>query len=793
MRYGWNYSFNFARNLFITASMTLVFMGPLGCSRGPGPQRSAPDRILPRTGDEVGSDGGDGGVQGAFPSRYDALQDAGRALEAGKVAEAERRLRAAGGIQGESPPARLLRARLALLRGNAEEAIRLYHRMTDQVPAFERRRVEALAEALDQAGRPEDAASQIGVLLDSEKPLSDPERAAILKKRAAWLVAAGETGQGIQTYKDAVERAGSPKDRDVLRLELAKTLMLDKRSKQARPILEELALKGASGMIMTEARAALKEGGISPRWSVEERLERANRLIGFRAFDEALDTLEPLQSGNGKSEGDWLRATILYKRRGHYKEALAAFQPIAAGSGPHADEARFLGARALSRLDRDQEAILAYRRYAKQTRNASRATEARFLAARLEFYLGRHQQTLIALEQLVGTGRGDQNTRIKGPGRKRDAHFLAGLSAILVDKPQVAEPHMVAASKGSDNAEVLARNAYWLAVARIMAKKKGAPDDLRAICEEDVTGWYARFAARRLSAQNLELGPCALPSLSTGSDSFRAANIASRTLTDEELDTLEKLSSLAALYARAGFYRDAANALSEVEKSGEVALPDAEWIAHYNRLDAPHFAIRRAAVALTWPPGPDERWLAAASYPTPLADLVRDMEKQHGLPSLLLYAIARKESLFDPKVVSRVGAMGLMQMMPKTYEANRKRVGLPKLKEGELPGPEDSIMVASEELADLFNQFGGSLPLAIMAYNAGPQAVNRWLARSGGLPLDVFVEKVGFVETRNYVRRVMKNLVRYRQLYGEPMPGLPMRAGKVVPKKNGDAGAGKKK
>ena len=235
----------------------------------------------------------------------------------------------------------------------------------------------------------------------------------------------------------------------------------------------------------------------------------------------------------------------------------------------------------------------------------------------------------------------------------------------------------------------------------------------------------------------------------------------------------ENLSPLAALFARAGFYKDAANTLYDLEKSKKVKLSAAEWISHYTALEAPHYAIRRAGAALSWPPESKDRWLAEAAYPTPLTELVQQMEKKHDLPSLLLYAIARKESLFDPKAVSRVGAMGLMQMMPRTYETNRKRAGLPKLKEGELPGPEESILAASQEFADLFKRFDNSLPLVIMAYNGGPHAVDRWLSRSGDLPLDVFVEKVGFVETRNYVRRVTRNLVRYRQLHGEPPPELP--------------------
>jgi soluble lytic murein transglycosylase len=64
-------------------------------------------------------------------------------------------------------------------------------------------------------------------------------------------------------------------------------------------------------------------------------------------------------------------------------------------------------------------------------------------------------------------------------------------------------------------------------------------------------------------------------------------------------------------------------------------------------------------------------------------------------------------------------------------------------------------------LKDLLARFHGVLPLAIAAYNAGPDAVSRWLSRPKGLDLDLFVERIPFTETRTYVARVMGNVARY--------------------------------
>jgi soluble lytic murein transglycosylase len=334
----------------------------------------------------------------------------------------------------------------------------------------------------------------------------------------------------------------------------------------------------------------------------------------------------------------------------------------------------------------------------------------------------------------------------------------------LLNELKRAELHFLAASHKTRNQNVLARNRYWTAVAKVAGGKRSGFDLLRDICQDDPTTWYARLAARRLSDANQTSGPCTLSRAKSKKGSGTPAK------------QLAELSSLAAFLARTGFYREAAKVLKGVEDSKTVEATARDWVTNYNALDAPQYAVRRASIGLKWPAKPEENWRISAAYPSPYKKLVQETEDKHNLPTSLIYAIARKESLFDPHALSWVGAMGLMQMMPRTYDANRKKAGLPALEKDQLPGPEASIQSAGFELAALLERFDGSLPLAIMAYNGGGAAVSRWLERSGDLPLDVFVEKAGFAQTRNYVKRVYKNLNCYRQLEDLPPPTLPRTA-----------------
>ncbi|MCP4600700.1 MAG: transglycosylase SLT domain-containing protein [Proteobacteria bacterium] len=748
-----------SKPLFLT-----LFAAIFGCSAGPGAGRQSVEAGL--EGDSTDQAQTSSVTQDTTDTKETEYSTdlifAGRAFEAGDLEKAWSLTKAAP----ETAEAHFLLARIATARGDHEEAIRRYHELTDSIEDFEIRRVTELAKALSAAGRYEEAAGQLKVLLDSSNDLSNAQRLELMKKRASWLFRAKRNDESIQVYEQALKSPMNGTSKEYLNLELGRTMLASGNRQRAETILAPLALKANKAATMKKALRILKKAGMTPVWSASERLGRARILMSRRSWDAALSTLKPLQKKGQKAvfeEARWLHAQIQFKRRRHYKEAIAELTPIVKERGTHAEEAQFLIARALSRLDRDPEAIKAYRAFAAKTKRPGRATEARFLAARLEFYLGRHRAALSAFEKLAGKGNKKNKKDILGPERRRDAHFLAGLSALLVGWPRRAEPHLTVASDGTNNYEVLARNRYWSAVARIDSGKKDGPDALRKICADDATAWYALLAARRLNELGQDPGPCRLDGLTPNPK-------------QQPVKSLEELVPLAAFLARAGLYREAAAELRRAEKSKKVESSTRDWIVNYIALDAPHFAVRRASVGLRWSAEPDEWWQLRAAYPAPYADLVQEVEEQQSLPIGLIHSIARKESMFDPQAVSRVGAMGMMQMMPHTYEANRKRAGLPKLPDGDLPGPEQSIRAAGHELAFLFKRFGGSMPLAIMAYNAGPAAVSRWLDRSGDLPIDVYVEKAGFTQTRNYVKRVYKNLVRYRLLAGKPLPQLPRTA-----------------
>ncbi len=688
------------------------------------------------------------------------LQSAGRALEAGDV---ERAQSLAKNVK-ETKHTRLLLARIARAGGDLQSAIGLYRRLAGNHPELEITRVSELAQTLYAAEKKTAAVSELKTLLETGHNLPGKKRQSLVRKMAGWLLEAGHIDNAISLYETALAEATTDLEKDRTNLALGRALFAAQNHPQATRTLTPLALRASKAKWMAAALAQLQKNNQAPTWSAKQRLSRARTLITYRDWDNALTTLKPLFNHRDKSvteEADWLRAQILFQRRRHYQEAIDALRPIVKGNGAHAEEAQFLIARALSRLNRDPESIKAHLAFSRTIKDKDQAAKAVFHAARLEFYLGNHKSALRLFEKLVGKNETKEKNRRLSASDTRDAHFMAGLCALLENRPGRAEPHLLAASHGTKNAQVLARNRYWIAVAQGEGGKRTGFDSLRAICEEDPTTWYARLATKRLVDAKKELGPCELLPAKNKKGSPSPAK------------PLGELSSLASFLARMGFFREAADTLRDVEESKVVTATTRDWVTNYIALDAPQYAIRRASIGLKWPAKPEEPWRVVAAYPSPYKKLVQETEDKHALPTSLIYAIARKESLFDPHARSWVGAMGLMQMMPRTYEGNRKKAGLPALEKDALPGPEASIQAAGYELAALLKRFDGSLPLAIMAYNGGAAAVRRWLERSGDLPIDVFVEKAGFAQTRNYVKRVYKNLICYRQLEGLPPPTLP--------------------
>lgn len=182
-------------------------------------------------------------------------------------------------------------------------------------------------------------------------------------------------------------------------------------------------------------------------------------------------------------------------------------------------------------------------------------------------------------------------------------------------------------------------------------------------------------------------------------------------------------------------------------------------------LDEPNWAVNIAKIAV-------QREIVPMRAYFPVTWLA---EMELPVPADLALAIARRESEFDPAVVSHADARGLMQVLPSTGRLVAARLGL-DFEEGRLlSDPRFNAVLGAGYLAQLFEQFGNAPVLVAAGYNAGPGRPRGWIAELGDPRDDAvdvvdWIERVPFAETRNYIMRVMESVYVYRaRLAGGPV------------------------
>ena len=210
--------------------------------------------------------------------------------------------------------------------------------------------------------------------------------------------------------------------------------------------------------------------------------------------------------------------------------------------------------------------------------------------------------------------------------------------------------------------------------------------------------------------------------------------------------------------------------LSEVERSTRNSqlmrqlIFAYETIGTFNRSAAiaeNSFAGEREVGGLV---GAQALWMAA--YPQAFKGFVQKGADDFGVAPEWVWSIMRAESVYKPEVISPVGARGLMQLMQFTARNLTRLRGDAKDDEAiELLDPETNIRLGAQYLARLRSQFKGQLPLVAAAYNAGPHRVEGWLINFGHLDTDEFIEHIPFMETRNYVKKVVRYNTFYHRLY----------------------------
>jgi soluble lytic murein transglycosylase len=217
---------------------------------------------------------------------------------------------------------------------------------------------------------------------------------------------------------------------------------------------------------------------------------------------------------------------------------------------------------------------------------------------------------------------------------------------------------------------------------------------------------------------------------------------------------------------------------------GEANYAIWEWNAAFKKLNAEQ---QREAVAMAQEIGWYDRAVFSLEandlnqryyglrFATPYSAEFSAASARFRLDRAWLTAHARAESIFMPDVTSSANARGLLQLLPSTAESIAVRNGIAWQGAESLYRPEVNIVLGAGALRDVIDTYNGKAYQAIGAYNAGPTAVNRWLAARGNLDADFWIETVPFKETREYIPRVLSFSVIYDWRLKQPVMPISRR------------------
>ncbi|WP_394823364.1 transglycosylase SLT domain-containing protein [Pendulispora albinea] len=206
---------------------------------------------------------------------------------------------------------------------------------------------------------------------------------------------------------------------------------------------------------------------------------------------------------------------------------------------------------------------------------------------------------------------------------------------------------------------------------------------------------------------------------------------------------------------------------------GDEADHELLWIIAdvYDRGGAPDlghmFSRSRLTEHLAHYPVGTWRYAWEAAYPRAFDALVKKESEANGIPLSLTWGIMREESTFVTDARSGASAIGLMQLVVPTARGLARGSTLP-WDEMSLKRPDVNIAFGTKLLAQLRTSYAQNKMLAVSAYNSGPTAVNRWLAKRTVTDFDLFVENIPYEETRRYIKSVLSSYAAYAFLYDRP-------------------------
>jgi soluble lytic murein transglycosylase len=507
------------------------------------------------------------------------------------------------------------------------------------------------------------------------------------------------------------------------------------------------------------------------RRALRQLVEQRSGTAQARAAIELLD-----QSFAPLSAAEELAVARSARASGQLARSATGFSyALARGEGTASDRAAY--ASVLARLGRDADAAAQYALVVPPAASRALAASAAYDRARAQLGAGRTEDARATLRSLLATYPADtaaasgalylladlatddaQDDRARATFRELAARYPTSERAprARLEAALLALAHGDARTAGLEldslrdrypkSPEWLAAG-YWSGRAWSSLGVSGtARERWRSVTDSEPMSYYAMTSARRLGTRAW-----------TPPDSDRV-------LPDEP--EANRAAARSALLDRLGLTPEAELETQRLVRDAEAESSPQRLVATARALSAQHDAagaMRLARRALE-KGAPPSAALYRIAYPLGFESTLRAESRKRGLDPMLVAALTKQESSFNPRATSGAGARGLMQLMPPVGKSIALSFGYPTWDPVLLYQPDVNLELGTAHLAEMMSQYGSDVR-ALAAYNAGGARVARWSRKTGADDAELLIERIPYLETRDYVRILLRDREIYRTIY----------------------------
>lgn len=570
-------------------------------------------------------------------------------------------------------------------------------------------------------------------------------RARARTREAEALLAAGDVAAAAPLLERAASETPSPEllcQRAIARAAVG-------AREAARADWRQIALRHPIHPCAAGAQERLVEADGRPyRFNFDERLLRARAFMDGGDPKGALAELESA-SGEKVARAASTRARLALIRAGALfalgrdNEAEQQVDETARGPAGVAADGLLLRARRALRANDNARARSTMAQIDSKYPREAAAEEAGYFVGWLDLQAGRLSDAVKAFSAFAA-----RHPRAR---RRDEALWFQSLALLLDGKHAEARNALQELWRQFPKSSLVPQARYWATRSSELAESSDGAllEGYEQILRTFPGSFYALLASARLRALGRE-----------PSSAFTEPPKTVRAPPPSELN-------LASALAEAGLVRDASE---EVQQRLDLirSAPEAVRFGHALQQMGEYGHAYALAARLLWANAYTKREGEALAllYPRAYPATVEREAKERNLDPFLIWAVMRRESAFRLEAVSTANARGLMMIFPPTASAISRKLEIDPPEPDQLFSAELNVRFAAWYLAELKKRFAHPA-LCAAAYNAGPGPVVRWVQDRGSLPLDLFVERIPYKETRAYVKQVVADYFTYHELYGD--------------------------